>query len=155
LSRLWVDTFRRKSTVRTVPRRICFGIDVTGTNLFAPAYITPRSVQMNIGIQKQIRRGTVLTVDFLRNVSTHNLLSIDTNHVGDSRSLNVQNAQAAITTVEGNCGRGNTVVSTYSGNCPTDPANGTLDPVNGVNTYVARKATISDYAVHGLDSGYG
>ncbi|MBZ5689627.1 MAG: carboxypeptidase regulatory-like domain-containing protein [Acidobacteriia bacterium] len=131
------------------------GIDVTGTNLFAPAYTTPRSVQMNIGVQKQIRRGTVLTVDFLRNVSTHNLLSIDTNHVGDSRSLNAQNAQAAITKVEGNCGRGNTLVSTYSGNCPTDPANGTLDPVNGVNTYVARPATISDYAVNGLDSGYG
>ncbi len=39
---------------------------------------------MNIGIQREIRRGMVLTVDYLRNVSTHNLLSIDTNHVGDS-----------------------------------------------------------------------
>ena len=138
------------------------GIDTTGTNLFAPAYVTPRSVQMNIGIQKQIRRGSVVTVDIVRNVSTHNLLSIDTNHVGDARTLAhslagnvpILNAQAAIAAVEQNCGRGNTVPSTYSGNCLFDPANGTLDPVNGVNTYSPRPATIADFAVNGLDSGY-
>jgi len=130
------------------------GIDVTGTNLFAPAYVTPRSVQMNIGVQKQFRQGTVLTIDFVRNVSTHNLLSIDTNHVGDARYLDVNDAQAAITAVEVNCGRGLSIVSTYSGNCPTDPSNGTLDPIAGVNTYVPRPANISDYAVNGLDSGY-
>ena len=28
-------------------------------------------------------RGMVFTADYLRNVSTHNLLSIDTNHIGD------------------------------------------------------------------------
>ena len=127
------------------------GIDVTGTNLFAPAYVTPRSVQMNIGIQKQIRRGTVLTVDVLRNVSTHNLLSIDTNHVGDARYLDSTNAQAAITTAVANCGRGVTVASTYSGNCPSDPANGTDD----MGAWVPRPANISDFAVVGLDSGYG
>jgi len=127
------------------------GIDVTSTNLFYPAYVTPRSVQMNIGIQKEIRRGSVLTVDFLRNVSTHNMLSLDTNHVGDSRTLVVSNAQAAITAVEANCGLGSTVVSTYTGNCIHDPVTGKND--NG--TWVPRPATISDYASAGLDSGYG
>lgn len=127
------------------------GIDVTSTNLFYPAYVTPRSVQMNIGIQKEIRRGSLLTVDFIRNVSTHNMLSEDTNHVGDYRSLVVSNAQAAIAAVEANCGRGSTVVSTYSGNCFNDPVTGTND--NG--TWQPRPATISDYASAGLDSGYG
>jgi len=131
------------------------GIDVTGTNLFAPAYITPRSVQMNIGIQKQIRRGTVLTVDVLRNVSTHNLLSIDTNHVGDAHYLDVQNAQAAITAVETNCGRGLTVGATYSGNCLNNPAIGPSDTSYGTQSDPFRPATISDYALNGLDSGYG
>ena len=126
------------------------GIDVTGTNLFAPGYITPRSVQMNIGVQKQIYRGTVLTVDILRNVSTHNLLSIDTNHVGDYRTLIVQNAQAAIAAVEANCGLGSSVASTYSGNCVNDPVTGTNDS----GTWVPRPANISDYASTGLDSGY-
>ena len=72
------------------------GIDVTGTNLFAPHYVAPRSVQMNIGVQREIRHGMVFTADYLRNVSTHNLLSIDTNHVGDSRFFNLANAQTAI-----------------------------------------------------------
>jgi hypothetical protein len=135
------------------------GIDVTGTNLFYPAYVTPRSVQMNIGMQKQIRRGTVLTVDFLRNVSTHNMLSIDTNHVGDFRTLDVNNANAAIGAVENNCNPGvtTTVIATYSNACPFDPSNGTLDqdPVTGLPTYVPRPANIGDYAANGLDSGYG
>ena len=61
------------------------GIDITGTQMFAPQYVSPRSVQMNIGIQHEIRHGTVVTADYLRNVSTHNLLAVDTNHIGDSR----------------------------------------------------------------------
>ena len=74
------------------------GIDITGTQMFAPQYVSPRSVQMNIGIQHEIRHGTVVTADYLRNVSTHNLLAVDTNHIGDSRFFNLANAQAAITT---------------------------------------------------------
>ena len=46
----------------------------TSTTLLAPNYVSPRSVQMNLGFQREIRRGTVLTVDYLRNVSTHNFL---------------------------------------------------------------------------------
>ena len=77
------------------------GIDITSTNLFAPDYITPRSVQMNIGVQHEIRRGMVLTVDYLRNVATHNLLTVDTNHIGaasfrGTSLLNVAAAQNAI-----------------------------------------------------------
>jgi hypothetical protein len=68
----------------------------TSTTLLAPNYVSPRSVQMNIGVQREIRRGTVLTVDFLRNVSTHNFLLVDTNHVGDSRFFNLAAAQNAI-----------------------------------------------------------
>ena len=72
------------------------GINATGTNLFAPDYKTPRSVQMNFGIQHEIRKGMVFTADYLRNVSTHTLLAVDTNHVGDARYLNVNAALAAI-----------------------------------------------------------
>lgn len=138
------------------------GIDITSTNLFAPNYITPRSVQMNIGIQQEIRRGMVLTMDLIRNVSTHNLLSIDTNHVGDYRTLNapgtngIANAQAAIAAVEANCGLGNTVLSTYgSGNCVNNPALGPSDTNYGNPDDPKRPANISDYALNGLDSGYG
>lgn len=64
--------------------------------LFAPNYISPRSVQMNIGIQRELRRGLVLTADFLRNVETHALLGIDINHVGDVADFNPAGAEAAV-----------------------------------------------------------
>jgi hypothetical protein len=109
------------------------GINVTGTNLFAPNYVTPRSVQMNFGIQHEIRRGMVLTADYLRNVSTHTLLTIDTNHVGDARFLNNGNAQAAInaTNTSFGCGSGSA----------------------GIDCAVSKGASISNYAINGLDSG--
>src|ERR1700683_1101829 len=60
-----------------------------GINLFAPDYKTPRSVQINFGVQRELRKGMVLTADYLRNISTHTLLAVDTNDVGDTRFLNI------------------------------------------------------------------
>jgi hypothetical protein len=111
------------------------GPNGTSTNLFAPNYQTPRSVQMNIGFQHEVRKGMVITADYLRNVSTHTLLAVDTNHVGDARFLNVPNAVAAINTTNASFG------------CPAGEA--------GVSCAIAAGATISSYAVNGLDSGYG
>ncbi len=84
------------------------GANITGTNLFYPNYQTPRSVQMNIGIQRELKPGMVLTVDYLRNISTHTLLSGDTNHVGDSRFLDMGAAQAAVSATNQafSCGTG-------------------------------------------------
>jgi len=123
------------------------GIDATGTNLFAPNYITPRSVQMNIGVQHEIRDGMVLSVDYLRNVATHSLLTVDTNHVGDARFLNTAAAQAAISTTIANCGaplapNGVTI-------CPNSPV---TQPA-GSPPFVPRALTIADFATNGLDSG--
>ena len=43
---------------------------------------------MNIGFEKQLSKGVVWNVDYLRNIGTHTLLGIDTNHVGDARFFN-------------------------------------------------------------------
>src|SRR5205823_13175243 len=64
----------------------------TGTELLAPSYRTPYSMQFNIGVQRELHPGTVLTVDYIRNVGLHSLLGYDTNHVGDARYLNVNAA---------------------------------------------------------------
>jgi carboxypeptidase family protein len=103
-------------------------------SLLAPTYVSPRSVQMNLGFQKQIKRGTILSVDYVRNVGTHFLLGVDTNQVGDSRNLNVGAAQAAIaaTTQSYNCGGG------YS--------------EAAVQCAIAGGATIINFAKNGLDS---
>jgi hypothetical protein len=111
------------------------GANSTGDQLIAPTYRSPFSIQMNIGVQRQIGRGSVLTVDYIRNVGLHYLIGYDTNRVGAARTLNVNNAQAAIAATNGSFG------------CAPDFTPGSIDCaiVNG--------ATIADYANNGLDSG--
>lgn len=67
-----------------------------GSALFAPNYRTPRSLQMNIGMQHEIRKGMIVSADYLRNVETKTLLGIDINQAGDTRHFSLANAQAAI-----------------------------------------------------------
>ncbi|MFZ0197630.1 MAG: TonB-dependent receptor [Candidatus Sulfotelmatobacter sp.] len=122
----------------------------SGTNLFNPNYRSPRSVVMNIGIQRELHPGMVLSVDFIRNVQTHFLLGVDQNHAGDIRYFNAGAAATAIATTIANCGNGtgNGVAGTYSANCPTDPATGTTD----LGGWTPRPATIADFAGNGLTS---
>ncbi len=111
------------------------GADATGDQLIAPNYRSPYSVQMNAGIQQQLGHGTVLTVDYVRNVALHYLLGIDVNHVGAARTLNVPNAQAAISATNSGFGCG-TGFDSASITCAINAG-----------------ASISDYANNGLDSG--
>jgi hypothetical protein len=115
----------------------------TATDLFAPNYQTPRSVQMNFGLQHEFRPGVVFSADFVRNVETHELLAIDVNHVGDSRYFILANAKAAIASTLANCGVG--TINAAISNCPNNPQTG----AGGYN----HPATISDFAANGLDSG--
>jgi hypothetical protein len=71
---------------------------------FAPNYKTPRSVQMNFGVQREIRHGMIFSADFVRNVETHTLLGVDVNHVGDVKNFNLTAAQNAITATENSFG---------------------------------------------------
>jgi hypothetical protein len=64
-------------------------------DLFYPGYRTPRSWQANLGIEKEIRPGTVLSVDYIRNIGEHYLIGQDINHNGAARSFNQANAVAA------------------------------------------------------------
>jgi hypothetical protein len=119
-----------------------------GTNLFAPNFRTPYSIQLNGGIQHEFRPGTVLSVDYVRNRGLHYLLYYDTNHVGAARYLDKNAAAGAISTTLGNCGVA--TIGAAIGNCPTDPL-GPADP--NYSSYVPRPASISDFATNGLDSG--
>jgi len=138
------------------------GFDATGTDLLAPTYVSPRSVQMNIGLQREIRPGVVFTVDYLRNIETHTLLALDTNHVGDYRfpAMNFIGAVTAAMqkTVANNQGSasagcpslpvGAAMVACYLAhfsNTYSSAAGGGTDPYGG---------TIADFASNGLDSGY-
>lgn len=94
--------------------------------LFAPNYKTPVSVQMNFGIQREIRHGMVFSADFLRNVETRTLLAIDVNKVGDISTFNKGGATAAVNATNASFGCSN------------------------VDCAIAAGASIDDYVGHGL-----
>jgi len=102
----------------------------TGASMFDPNYRSPRSVQMNIGIQHEFRPGVVLSADFVRNVQTHYLLGIDENHAGDVNYFNMTGAMDAINVTNGQFG------------CPAGVA--------GVQCAINAGATMSAYAGNGL-----
>jgi hypothetical protein len=101
---------------------------------FDPEYRTPRSVEMNIGVQREIRRGMVLTADFVRNVQTHYFLIVDENHTGDVRYFDKAAAHQAIAATNQlfNCGTG------------TD--------FSSIQCAINAGAQIADYANEGLTS---
>lgn len=98
--------------------------------LFAPNYKTPVSVQINIGIQHEIRHGMVFSADYLRNVETRTLLAVDVNKVGDISTFNMGGATAArdATNAAFGCGPG----------------------VSGVDCAILAGATIDNYVGNGL-----
>jgi hypothetical protein len=122
------------------------GLNATGSfQLLAPNYRTAYGLQFNIGVQHELRPGTVLSVDYLRNVGLHSLLAYDTNHVGDARYLNKAAAQNAITATLTACG-----VSTIDQAIAACPG---LHPANPPTMPGPGPATITDFATRGLDSG--
>lgn len=99
--------------------------------LFAPDYKTPRSLQINVGVQHEFRKGLVFSADYLRNIETHALLGVDVNHAGAARTFNLAGAQSAIAATNAAFG------------CA-----GTFDPSCAINS----GATINDFAANGLGS---
>jgi hypothetical protein len=102
---------------------------------FAPGYKSPRSIQMNIGVERELSHGIKLSVDYVRNVGLHYPLSIDANHTGDVAFLNTPAAQAAISTTNGSFGGCAAAFTAAATNCA-----------------IAAGATIGSYAGNGLDS---
>jgi hypothetical protein len=101
-------------------------------DMFDPNYRTPRSVQMNIGIQRQIRPGMVLSADFVRNVQTHYLLGIDENQAGNVQYFNEAAALQAINA--------------------TNLEFGSTPGVAGIPVAIQNGAMMTDYAGNGLTS---
>jgi hypothetical protein len=110
------------------------GLSWAVANVYDPNFQTPRSLQMNIGVQQELRPGMVLSVDYLRNVATHYLLSIDENHTGDTRYFNSAAALHAIS------------ATNQSFNC------GTGADFNSIQCAIGAGVQMADYANNGLTS---
>ncbi len=102
--------------------------------LFAPNYKTPRSTQINVGIQHEFAPGIIGSVDYVRNVTTGLLLGVDLNHTGDVKYFNKNNALTAINSV------------TQAMGCGPFTSTATIDCA------IAAGATFSSFTGAGLDS---
>jgi hypothetical protein len=105
--------------------------------MYDPRYRTPRSVEINIGVQRELHPGMIFSVDYVRNVQTHYFLGIEENHTGDVHYFNKAAAQQAIAATLGACG-----VSTVDQAIASCPG---LYPGGG-------GASIVDFANRGLTS---
>jgi Carboxypeptidase regulatory-like domain len=121
------------------------GVILSGAGMLDPNYKSPRSVQMNIGVQHELRPGMVFSADFVRNVGLHYLLATDINRSGDVANFDPALAGTAIATTLANCGVGS--INAAITLCPNNPS-GLPGP------YTPRPATIQDFAGNGLDSAY-
>ena len=54
---------------------------------------------MNVGLQRELRPGLVLTADYIRNVGLHYLIGTDINHTGDVAYFNKDRCGNAIATL--------------------------------------------------------
>jgi hypothetical protein len=87
------------SVTRGQPNNAFVGTALSALNpnsdLLYPNYQTPRSYQMNLGFEKQVTPQTVISFDYVRNISEHFLIGRDINHSGAARSFNQANAVTA------------------------------------------------------------
>jgi hypothetical protein len=124
------------------PNYIGFGSggDLYANGVYAGPYLTPYSIQYNGGVQDELAKGLVLSVDYLHNTTLKVPLTIDVNRVGAARTLNVAAAQAAIANTLAGCGALSINAALTPGGCPNGSGpNGT--------------ANVVDFAANGLDSG--
>ena len=100
-----------------------------GAIAFTPDFKFPYSINISVGVQRQLFSGAVLSADYVRLETRRLGQTIDANHVGDSRYFNPASAQAAV-----------------------NATNASFDCAD-VDCAIAAGASITDYAGNGLDSG--
>ena len=118
-------------------------LDAAGS-LLDTNYKTPYGIQMNIGVQHELKPGLVLSVDYLRNRGVHFNLTRDRNRIGAADTLSIP---AAINAINGTwCG--------FFG-----PSEGPCIPPSSLSTaiddVIEDGGTITDFADHGLGAGGG
>ncbi len=129
-----------------VPPQFNLDRGVIGGDILDPHYKSPYGAQINIGVQRQLKPGLVLSVDYVMNRGVHFNQVVERNRIGAADSLNVGVAQNAIAATLSQCG----VVSIQAGidaDCPGGP--------NPNTAITGRPLIIDDFAGNGLGAGSG
>ena len=117
------------------PSYIGTGNALKAAGIYGAPYLTPYSIQINGGMQRELARGLILSADYVHNATIKIPLVIDVNHVGAARTLNVSAAQSAIaaTTARYHCAGGYGAAA--------------------ITCAIAAGARMPNFARDGLDSG--
>lgn len=120
-----------------------FNLDkgVVSGDILDPHYKSPYGAQINIGVQRQIRSGLVLSLDYVLNRGVHFNMAVDRNRIGAADTLNVGLAQGAIASTLSQCGVA-TIQAGIDANCPGGP-----DPKTRIK---GRTLGIDDFANNGV-----
>jgi len=120
-------------------------LDTEGSLIFNK-YKRPYGIMVNLGIQRELKPGLVLSVDFLHNRGVHFNQTTDLNRIGAANTLDVPIAQGAISATA------DTFNIAPSG-APEDlPCLGLVGS-SAINCLILNGATISDFANNGLGAG--
>ncbi len=111
------------------------GETLDASGVYGAPYRTPYSEQWNFGLQREVFRGAVLSVDYVHNSTLKIAQNLDVNHLGAARFLNRTAAVNAIAAT----------VAKYP-TCPQGAGSGSIDCA------IAHGATINTFAGNGLDS---
>jgi len=103
--------------------------------VYGAPFVSPYAIQFNGGFQREIGRGTILSVDYVHSSTLKVPLLIDVNHVGAARFLNVSAAQNAIATT----------ANKFPG-CAGQTGS------NAINCVISSGGSIVDFANNGLDA---
>jgi len=117
----------------------------TGGSVLDNNYKSPYGIQFNIGIQRELRPGLVLSVDYVRNRGVHFNQVRDRNRIGAANTLNVPAAISAI---------GGTWCS-FFGPPPPTPCTPPASTSTAIDDVIEAGGTITDFADNGLGAGSG
>jgi Carboxypeptidase regulatory-like domain len=115
----------------------------TGNGLIYNKYKRPYGIMFNIGVQREIKPGLVLSVDYLRNRGVHFGQLINLNRNGAADTLNVAAAQAAINRTANNF--------RVSGSTPCAGLTGS----GAIDCVIANGGSITNFASNRLAAGSG
>jgi hypothetical protein len=109
-------------------------LDAGGSIIFNK-YKRPYSLMVNVGFQRELRSGLVLSVDYLRNRGVHFNQTTDLNRIGAANTLNVATANAAI----------NSTANNFALKDKSTPCAGMIGS-GAINCIIANGGSISDFA---------
>jgi hypothetical protein len=123
-----------------VPPKFDIDLGTSGGSFIDPRYTSPYGAQINIGVQRELRPGLVLNVDYLMNRGVHFSSIVDRNRTGAANTFDLASGQAAMdATFNGPTG--------FGCNLGSNSAN--------IDCVIAAGGVIDDFAGNGLGAGSG